>query len=140
VREFAFINNEDHTYWISGNGELVAAPGDFVSDQPSIISAETLIETHTLVANKADFVSLMIEMPKMSLLMNYMYQLAFSNNIQHMLLLKVIPTQKREEMLFQQKPFLFRKEVKIRHLASLLNVHPNSLSRIHNQKNENKKN
>jgi hypothetical protein len=82
----------------------------------------------------------MIEMPKMSLLMNYMYQLAFSNNIQHMLLLKVIPTQKREEMLFQQKPFLFRKEVKIRHLASLLNVHPNSLSRIHNQKNENKKN
>lgn len=134
VREYSIINNEDHTIWINGVGEIVMDLSTLAVDSPNNIMAEALTNVHLLVAEKSAFEELMISMPKICVLMNMVYQHTLSSFQKHMLLLKISPTIKREEMLFKLKPFLFRKEVKVKHLASLLNVHPNSLSRIHNQK------
>jgi CRP-like cAMP-binding protein len=131
LREFTIIDNEEHTYWISTIGETVAAPESFLNQSPSTVSVEAITITHALVTKKADFDQLLLKLPKLSLLMNVVFQKTISEFQQHLLLLKVVPTLKREELLYNLKPYLFRKEIKVKHLASLLNVHPNSLSRIH---------
>ena len=65
-----------------------------------------------------------------------MYQKKLQDFREHMMILKIWPTQKREELLYEKKPHLFGKGIKLKHIASLLNVHPNSLSRIRNQKQD----
>ncbi len=135
-REFTLINEEEHTLWISVEGEAVLDVSNFMSGGPSRISVEALTNSQVLRTDKERFEKMLLETPKMSLVMNKVYFQNLHEIREHQILLKVWPTQKREELLFENKPYLFRKEIKIKHLASLLNVHPNSLSRIHNQKSE----
>ncbi|MCA0364652.1 MAG: Crp/Fnr family transcriptional regulator [Spirosomataceae bacterium] len=135
-REFTLINDEEHTLWISVEGEAVLDVSNFMSGEPSRISVEALTNAQVLKTNKEKFEQMLLENPKMSIVMNKVYFQNLHEIREHQILLKIWPTQKREELLFQTKPYLFRKEIKIKHLASLLNVHPNSLSRIHNQKSD----
>jgi CRP-like cAMP-binding protein len=136
VRSFSKSTTEEHTYYIHGIGDFVTDPISYMIGGKSKIAIEALVNTHVIYAKKVDLEKLMYEIPKVCLAVYKLYQKITHDYHQHLMLLKVWPTQKREETLFENKPFLFRKEVKVKHLASLLNVHPNSLSRIHNKKAE----
>lgn len=134
VREYTLINNEEHTLWISSQGECVLDPIGWSTGSLSQINAEAIISTQVFIANKTDFTKLLLSSPKFSIVMNVMYQKSIEDFHNYMKLLKIYPAQKREQTLFNTKPHLFRSEVKVKHLASLLNIHPNTLSRIHNNK------
>ncbi|MCP9766588.1 Crp/Fnr family transcriptional regulator [Lacihabitans sp. LS3-19] len=137
LREFTIINNEEHTLWISGVGEAILDPGSFMINEPSKISVEALVNSHYMFTTKQEFEELLMEIPKLNAITHVMYQKNLQDFREHMMILKIWPTQKREELLYEKKPYLFGKEIKLKHIASLLNVHPNSLSRIRNQKQDN---
>ena len=136
LREYTILNNEDHTLWISSVGEAILDPGSFLKGSSSNISVEALVNSHALVTTKTEFVNLLMEIPIMSIITNVVYQQNLQEIREHMLLLREWPAQRREQLLFERKPHLFRKEIKRKHLASLLNVHYNSLSRISTQKSK----
>lgn len=136
LREFTVINDEEHTLWITGIGEVILDPGSFMVGEPSKIAVEALVNSHIIFTKRQQVEELLKEMPHLNEFTHIVYQKNLQDFREHMLLLKIWPTQKREEILFEKKPHLLRKEVKLKHIASLLNVHPNSLSRIRNQKAE----
>jgi CRP-like cAMP-binding protein len=136
LREFTVINQEEHTLWITGVGEVILDPGSFMLGEPSKIAVEALVNSHIIFTKRQQVEDLLKEMPHLNEFTHVVYQKNLQDFREHMLLLKIWPTQKREEILFEKKPHLLRKEVKLKHIASLLNVHPNSLSRIRNQKAE----
>ena len=134
LREYTINNNEDHTLWITGVGEAILDPSSLFEDQPSNIEVEALVNSHIMFTTRKQLEGILCNIPKINTLAHILYQKNLQELREHMLLLKVWPTQKREEILFETKPHLLRKEVKLKHIASLLNVHPNSLSRIRNQR------
>jgi CRP-like cAMP-binding protein len=134
LREYTIKDNEDHTLWISGVGEAILDPGSFMVGEPSKIEVEALVNSHILYTTREQLVAVLFEIPSINAVAHVLYQKNLQEFREHMLLLKIWPTQKRQEILFEKKPHLLRKEVKLKHIASLLNVHPNSLSRIRNQR------
>jgi CRP-like cAMP-binding protein len=134
LREYTINNNEEHTLWITGVGEAILDPGSFMVGEPSKIEVEALVNSHILYTTRQQLETILVEIPSINAVAHVLYQKNLQDFREHMLLLKIWPTQKREEILFEKKPHLFRKEVKLKHIASLLNVHPNSLSRIRNQR------
>lgn len=134
LREFTYINEEEHTLWISIAGEPVLDIGSFMTNQVSKISVEALTDSVLLITTKEKFEALLLENQKLVTVTNFLYQNYLQEYREHLMLLREWPAQKREELLYKRKPHLFRKEIKRKHLASLINVHPNSLSRLHNQK------
>lgn len=136
LREYTIKDNEDHTLWISGVGEAILDPGSFMLGEPSKIEVEALVSSHILYTTRDQLVGILFEIPSINAVAHVLYQKNLQEFREHMLLLKIWPTQKRQEILFERKPHLLRKEVKLKHIASLLNVHPNSLSRIRNQRAE----
>jgi CRP-like cAMP-binding protein len=134
LREYTMNNNEEHTLWITGVGEAILDPGSFMVGEPSKIEVEALVNSHILYTTRQQLETILVEIPSINAVTHVLYQKNLQDFREHMLLLKIWPTQKREEILFEKKPHLFRKEVKLKHIASLLNVHPNSLSRIRNQR------
>jgi CRP-like cAMP-binding protein len=136
LREYTIKENEDHTLWISGVGEAILDPGSFMFGEPSKIEVEALVNSHILYTTREQLVTILFEIPSINAVAHVLYQKNLQEFREHMLLLKIWPTQKRQEILFEKKPHLLRREVKLKHIASLLNVHPNSLSRIRNQRTE----
>jgi len=134
LREYTINNNEEHTLWITGVGEAILDPGSFMVGEPSKIEVEALVNSNILYTTRQQLETILVEIPNINAVTHVLYQKNLQDFREHMLLLKIWPTQKREEILFEKKPHLFRKEVKLKHIASLLNVHPNSLSRIRNQR------
>lgn len=134
LREYTIKDNEDHTLWITGVGEAILDPGSFMVGEPSKIEVEALVNSHILYTTREQLVAVLFEIPSINAVAHVLYQKNLQEFREHMLLLKIWPTQKRQEILFEKKPHLLRKEVKLKHIASLLNVHPNSLSRIRNQR------
>ena len=136
LREFSIVNNEEHTLWISGVGEAIFGQGSIMVNEPSKVSIEAIVNSHYLYTTKKEFDELLMEIPKLNAISHEMYKKNLQDFREHMLILKIWPTQKREELLYEKKPSLFEKGIKLKHIASLLNVHPNSLSRIRNQKQD----
>lgn len=136
LREYTVNNNEEHTLWITGVGEAVLDPGSFMVGEPSKIEVEALVNSHIMYTTRQQLEKVLYEIPAINSVAHVLYQKNLQDFREHMLLLKIWPTQKRQEILFEKKPHLLRKEVKLKHIASLLNVHPNSLSRIRNQRIE----
>lgn len=136
LREYTVNNNEEHTLWITGVGEAILDPGSFMVGEPSKIEVEALVNSHILYTTRQQLENVLFQIPAINAVAHVLYQKNLQDFREHMLLLKIWPTQKRQDILFEKKPHLLRKEVKLKHIASLLNVHPNSLSRIRNQRTD----
>lgn len=134
IREYAIIDDKDHTLWISFENDSIIDSTTIFDNQSRNKFIEALCPSSYLIITNAELSFLAKSYPEINLPIIFAYQTCMSDVMNHMMLLKVYPTQKRQEQLYEAKPQLFRKEIKVKHIASMLNVHPNSLSRIHNQR------
>lgn len=129
VRQFYFKNNRDLTEHISYEGNIVICLESYLREEPTRLMAETLEPTIIWRIRKGDFYLLSEQMREIELLYHKILEYSLLSSQQKADDLRFETAANRYRLLMKRHPEIIKRAPMI-HIASLLQMTPETLSRV----------
>lgn len=135
IREFTPNENADQeqTHWILDETNFTYSVESFLENTPSLYAIQALEETKVAYFKKDEIEQLIATNPKIPFFIIMIYQIYLSKVEKHLRLLKIQSNQAKLDEFYDQHPNL-RNRVSLKYIASFLNMHPSSLSKLRAKK------
>lgn len=135
VREYTPHENpeQEQTHWILDEGNFTYSVESFLENKPSIYAIQALEETRVAYFKKEEIEQLVASNPKIPFFVIMIYQIYLSKIEKHLRLLKIQSNQNKLDEFYENHPNL-RNRVSLKYIASFLNMHPSSLSKLRAKK------
>ena len=129
VRQFYFKNNRDLTEHISYEGNIVICLESYLREEPTRLMAETLEPSIIWRIRKGDFYLLSEQMREIELLYHKILEYSLLSSQQKADDLRFETAANRYRLLMKRHPEIIKRAPMI-HIASLLQMTPETLSRV----------
>lgn len=129
VRQFYFKNNRDLTEHISYEGNIVICLESYLREEPTRLMAETLEPSIIWRIRKGDFYLLSEQMREIELLYHKILEYSLLSSQQKADDLRFETAASRYRLLMKRHPEIIKRAPMI-HIASLLQMTPETLSRV----------
>ena len=129
VRQFYFKNNRDLTEHISYEGNIVICLESYLREEPTRLMAETLEPSIIWRIRKGDFYLLSEQMREIELLYHKILEYSLLSSQQKAEDLRFETAANRYRLLMKRHPEIIKRAPMI-HIASLLQMTPETLSRV----------
>ena len=129
VRQFYFKNNRDLTEHISYEGNIVICLESYLREEPTRLMAETLEPSIIWRIRKGDFYLLSDQMREIELLYPKILEYSLLSSQQKADDLRFETAANRYRLLMKRHPEIIKRAPMI-HIASLLQMTPETLSRV----------
>ncbi len=132
LRAWYMCQGKEITRTVDHEGEFCTAIASFVLQQPSEQAIEALVNTHLWCISYEDLNNLYKCFPKWQELGRKVFELLYINLEKRLITLLSTNARERYIQLLQNEPELIQ-QVPLKHIASILGVKPETLSRIRHQ-------
>lgn len=135
VRMYDVVNGDEITLWIGSEGNFITSLSSFVLESPNYWNIQALTEARLQVINREDHFRLLNEVPKWLEFDNLILTQAFAMLEKRMLTQLHTTARERYRALIEEEPELFN-HVPLQHIASMLGIKPETLSRLRKERFE----
>jgi CRP-like cAMP-binding protein len=129
LRLFHTIDGQEITHWISSAPGFITAVTSFIFNKPSRWNIQALTSAKLLVIQRADHFSLLDKYPKWLEFDNLALARAFALQEERMFSHLHMTAEERYLKLLEENPAIFN-QVQLQHIASMLGIKPETLSRL----------
>ncbi len=129
LRMFNIADGKDVTLWIGGAGKFITSLSSFVFDTNSIWNIQALTDCELSIISQSNHFALCQKEPKWLEFDNLLLAHSFALLEQSMFAHLHTTAMQRVEALMAEEPALFN-HVPLQHIASMLGITPESLSRL----------
>lgn len=132
LRIFREVGDKEVTQWVSTPGYFVTELSSLIFDQPSRFSIQALTNTSLFTIGKHDYLALNKELPEWPQLEKRFLAACFITIEDRVFSLISASAEERFKAWFSAHPEIFN-QVPLKHLASMLGMTPETLSRLRSQ-------
>lgn len=135
IRIFDVVEGDEITLWIGGSGQFVTSLSSFVLETPNYWNIQAVTDAQIQVIGKEDHLDLIDRVPKWLEFDNLILARAFAMLEQRMLTQLHTTAGERYADLLEKDPEMFN-HVPLQHIASMLGIKPETLSRLRKKRYE----
>ncbi|WP_375580084.1 Crp/Fnr family transcriptional regulator [Marivirga tractuosa] len=132
LREFLYENDKEITKWFSTSGFFAVDLTAFIYGQKSKVNFQALTDVNLLTLSKENYDAIGEKIPRWDKLEKMFLTSCFSVVEDRIISHLSMNAEERYIQLFERQPQLFN-QVPLNHLASMLGMTPETLSRIRNK-------
>jgi CRP-like cAMP-binding protein len=132
LREFLYENDKEITKWFSTSGYFAVDLTAFIYGQKSKVNFQALTDIKLLILSKENYDAIGEKIPRWDKLEKRFLTSCFSVVEDRIISHLSMNAEERYIQLFESQPQLFN-QVPLNHLASMLGMTPETLSRIRNK-------
>lgn len=132
LRVFNYIEDREITLWIGNENRFITDLNSFIHQTPAKWYIEAITPSQLLTISRDDHLSLLESNPKWLEFDNRLLTNAYTILEERMFSHLYMTAEERYQKLMENEPSLFNR-VPLKHIASMLNMTPETLSRLRNK-------
>ncbi|MDO5981458.1 Crp/Fnr family transcriptional regulator [Flavivirga spongiicola] len=132
LRMYDIAEGKEITFWIGSNGKFITSLSSFIFESENYWNIQALTDCTLYVISRENHFKLCKEQPKWLEFDNVLLAHSFALLERSMFAQLHTTAQQRFETLLKEEPALFN-HVPLQHIASMLGITPESLSRLRNK-------
>jgi CRP-like cAMP-binding protein len=129
LRSFFYQNEKEYSLRFSFKNDIVSEYYSFMTNNPSTVCIEALVESEVLFIKKEDYEHLVSEFPDLVELESFLFKYLYLDKVRREKLFIALSAKEKYMQLLEQDKEVVR-NISIKYIASFIGISPNSLSRI----------